>query len=220
MVHIIDLFLHLDVHLNNLVNAWGVWSYVALFAVIFIETGSVIFPFLPGDSLLFAAGSISALHGSILNHWVLMIMFWIAAVSGDSLNFFLGRTVGLKLVKHPLLGRFIKDEHLAEANDFFVKHGKMAVILGRFLPIVRTLVPFTAAISGFKYRNFIALEMIAATIWVVVAVEAGYYFGGIPFVSEHFSLVIIGILVVTALPAIISAIRQSLISKKQKQMEQ
>ena len=112
MIQIIDIFLHLDVHLNNLVNAWGGWSYAALFAVIFIETGAVVLPFLPGDSLLFAAGSIAALSGNSLNHWVLMLLFWIAAVSGDSLNFFLGRTVGLKLVRHPILGRFIKEKHL------------------------------------------------------------------------------------------------------------
>lgn len=219
MIQIIDIFLHLDVHLNNLVNAWGGWSYAALFAVIFIETGAVVLPFLPGDSLLFAAGSIAALSGNSLNHWVLMLLFWIAAVSGDSLNFFLGRTVGLKLVRHPILGRFIKEKHLQEANDFFVKHGKMAVILGRFLPIIRTLVPFTAAVSGFRYRNFVALEIIAVTLWVVIAVEAGFYFGGNEFVSEHFSLVLIGILLVSALPAIISALRQMTINKKQKQMD-
>ena len=219
MIQIIDIFLHLDVHLNNLVNTWGGWSYAALFAVIFIETGAVVLPFLPGDSLLFAAGSIAALSGNSLNHWVLMLLFWVAAVSGDSLNFFLGRTVGLKLVHHPILGRFIKEKHLQEANDFFVKHGKMAVILGRFLPIIRTLVPFTAAISGFRYRNFVALEIIAVTLWVIIAVEAGFYFGGNAFVSEHFSLVLIGILLVSALPAIISALRQMLINKKQKQMD-
>lgn len=219
MVQIIDIFLHLDVHLNNLVNTWGGWSYAALFAVIFIETGAVVLPFLPGDSLLFAAGSIAALSGNSLNHWVLMLLFWIAATTGDSLNFWLGRTVGLKLVRHPILGRFIKEKHLQEANEFFVKHGKMAVILGRFLPIIRTLVPFTASISGFRYRNFIGLEMIAITLWVVIAVEAGYYFGGNAFVSEHFSLVLIGILLVSALPAIISAARQMIVSKKQKQIE-
>lgn len=219
MIQIIDIFLHLDVHLNNLVNTWGGWSYAALFAVIFIETGAVVLPFLPGDSLLFAAGSIAALSGNSLNHWLLMLLFWIAALSGDSLNFFLGRTVGLKLVRHPILGRFIKEKHLQEANNFFVKHGKMAIILGRFLPIIRTLVPFTAAVSGFRYRNFILLEIIAVTVWVIVAVEAGFYFGGNAFVSEHFSLVLIGILLVSALPAIISAIRQILINKKQKQMD-
>ncbi|CAM4292935.1 VTT domain-containing protein [Weissella hellenica] len=218
MIQIIDIFLHLDVHLNNLVNTWGGWSYAALFAVIFIETGAVVLPFLPGDSLLFAAGSIAALSGNSLNHWLLMLLFWIAALSGDSLNFFLGRTVGLKLVRHPILGRFIKEKHLQEANNFFVKHGKMAIILGRFLPIIRTLVPFTAAVSGFRYRNFIMLEIIAVTVWVIVAVEAGFYFGGNAFVSEHFSLVLIGILLVSALPAIISAIRQILINKKQQQM--
>ena len=218
MIQIIDIFLHLDVHLNNLVNTWGGWSYAALFAVIFIETGAVVLPFLPGDSLLFAAGSIAALSGNSLNHWLLMLLFWIAALSGDSLNFFLGRTVGLKLVRHPILGRFIKEKHLQEANNFFVKHGKMAIILGRFLPIIRTLVPFTAAVSGFRYRNFIILETIAVTVWVIIAVEAGFYFGGNAFVSEHFSLVLIGILLVSALPAIISAIRQILINKKQQQM--
>ncbi|KAA8433238.1 VTT domain-containing protein [Weissella sagaensis] len=218
MIQIIDIFLHLDVHLNNLVNTWGGWSYAALFAVIFIETGAVVLPFLPGDSLLFAAGSIAALSGNSLNHWLLMLLFWIAALSGDSLNFFLGRTVGLKLVRHPILGRFIKEKHLQEANDFFVKHGKMAIILGRFLPIIRTLVPFTAAVSGFRYRNFIILETIAVTVWVIIAVEAGFYFGGNAFVSEHFSLVLIGILLVSALPAIISAIRQILLNKKQQQM--
>lgn len=218
MIQIIDIFLHLDVHLNNLVNTWGGWSYAALFAVIFIETGAVVLPFLPGDSLLFAAGSIAALSGNSLNHWLLMLLFWIAALSGDSLNFFLGRTVGLKLVRHPILGRFIKEKHLQEANDFFVKHGKMAIILGRFLPIIRTLVPFTAAVSGLRYRNFIILETIAVTVWVIIAVEAGFYFGGNAFVSEHFSLVLIGILLVSALPAIISAIRQILLNKKQQQM--
>jgi membrane-associated protein len=218
MIQIIDIFLHLDVHLNNLVNTWGGWSYAALFAVIFIETGAVVLPFLPGDSLLFAAGSIAALSGNSLNHWLLMLLFWIAALSGDSLNFFLGRTVGLKLVRHPILGRFIKEKHLQEANDFFVKHGKMAIILGRFVPIIRTLVPFTAAVSGFRYRNFIILETIAVTVWVIIAVEAGFYFGGNAFVSEHFSLVLIGILLVSALPAIISAIRQILLNKKQQQM--
>ncbi|WPQ67500.1 VTT domain-containing protein [Weissella paramesenteroides] len=218
MVQIIDIFLHLDVHLNNLVNMWGGWSYAALFAVIFIETGAVVLPFLPGDSLLFAAGSIAALSGNSLNHWVLMLLFWLAATFGDSLNFWLGRTVGLKLVHHPILGRFIKEKHLQEANEFFIKHGKMAIILGRFLPIIRTLVPFTAAVSGFRYRSFIGLEMIAVTLWVVIAVEAGYYFGGNQFVSEHFSLVLIGILLVSALPAIISAARQMIVSKKQKQI--
>ncbi|MDR3190349.1 MAG: VTT domain-containing protein [Lactobacillaceae bacterium] len=216
---IIDLFLHLDKHLAEWVGILGPWSYALLFAVIFIETGAVILPFLPGDSLLFAAGAIAAIPGSTLHHWLLMLIFWIAAVGGDSLNFFLGRKVGLKLVQHPLLGRFIKDKHLQEANNFYEKHGAMAIILARFLPIIRTLAPFVASISGFPYKRFVTLDMIAATIWVLIAVEAGYYFGRIPFIQEHFSLVIVGILLVTALPAVITALRSSIASKKEAQMD-
>lgn len=216
---VVDLFLHLDKHLAQWVSILGPWSYILLFAVIFIETGAVVLPFLPGDSLLFAAGAISAISGSSLNHWLLMLIFWLAAVGGDSLNFLLGRTVGIKLVRHPLLGRFIKEKYLIEAHAFYEKHGAMAIILSRFLPIIRTLAPFIASISGFNYKRFLALDMIAATLWVIVGVEAGYYFGSIPFIQKHFSLVIIGILVVSVLPAIISAVRSALASKKEAQMK-
>lgn len=215
MMHIIDIFIHLDKHLTEWVNVLGPWSYALLFGVIFVETGLVIFPFLPGDSLLFAAGAISALPGSILNPWVLMALFWIAAITGDSLNYFLGHKIGLPLVKHPVLGRFIKQEHLDEANAFFVKYGPWAIIFARFLPIIRTLAPFTAALAKFPYRTFIMLEMAAATIWVIVAVGAGFFFGQIPFIQEHFSLVIFGILFVTALPVIITAARSYIVKKRE-----
>lgn len=213
MGYLIDLFLHLDVHLNAFVNQYGVLSYALLFAVIFIETGVVVLPFLPGDSLLFAAGAIAAIPGNVLNHYLLIVLFWVAAYAGDNLNFFLGRTVGYRLVRHPLLGRFIKEKQLDEARTFYEKHGAMAIILARFLPIIRTLAPFTSAISGFSYRKFAALEAIAVTIWVFVAVEAGFHFGRIPFIQKHFTLVIIAILFVTVLPAIIGGIRSSLINK-------
>lgn len=219
MSYIIDLFLHLDVHLNAIVNQYGMLSYVMLFAVIFIETGAVVLPFLPGDSLLFAAGAISAIQGNVLNHWALVVMFWVAAFAGDNLNFFLGRTVGLKIVKHPVIGRFVKDEYLEETNDFFQKHGALAIVFARFMPIIRTFAPFTAAISGFSHRKFALLEGIAVTIWSLVGVEAGYYFGRIKFIQEHFTLVIFGILLVTALPAIIAGLRQTITSRKQKMMD-
>ncbi|QIL50974.1 cytochrome O ubiquinol oxidase [Weissella coleopterorum] len=217
---LIDIMLHLDKHLAHWVNILGPWSYVLLFAVIFIETGAVILPFLPGDSLLFAAGAIAAIPGSQLHHYALIILFWFAAVLGDSCNFFLGRTVGLKLVQHPFLGRFIKQKQLDEANTFFIKHGPLAIIFSRFLPIIRTLTPFVASVSGFSYRTFVTLDIIAATLWTVIAVEAGFYFGSIPFIRDHFSLVIIGILVVTALPAIIAGLRSYLTGRKEKQMDQ
>ncbi|MFL1696220.1 VTT domain-containing protein [Weissella kandleri] len=216
---IIDVFLHLDKHLAYWVNILGPWSYALLFAVIFIETGAVILPFLPGDSLLFAAGAISAIPGSDLNHYALILLFWLAAILGDSCNFFLGRTVGLKLVQHPFLGRFIKASNLEEANDFFIKHGPLAIIFSRFLPIIRTLTPFVASVSGFSYKRFVILDIIAATLWTFIAVEAGYYFGSIPFIRDHFSLVIIGILVVTALPAIIAGLRSQMTRQKEKKMQ-
>ncbi|AIG65836.1 VTT domain-containing protein [Weissella tructae] len=215
MMQIIDIFINLDKHLTEWVNVLGPWSYALLFGVIFVETGLVIFPFLPGDSLLFAAGAISALPGSVLNPWVLMALFWIAAVTGDSLNFFLGRKIGLPLVQHPLLGRFITEDNLNEAHEFFVKYGPMAIIFARFLPIIRTLAPFTAAMSNFSYRKFVMLEMLAATIWVIVAVGAGFFFGQIPFIQEHFSLVIFGILFVTALPVIITGLRSYIVKKRE-----
>ncbi|QNN75588.1 VTT domain-containing protein [Weissella diestrammenae] len=215
----VEVMLHLDKHLAHWVNILGPWSYALLFAIIFIETGAIILPFLPGDSLLFAAGAISAIPGSHLNHYSLIILFWVAAVAGDSLNFFLGRTIGLKLINHPFLGRFIKQKQLDEANAFYVKHGAMAIIFARFLPIIRTLSPFVASISGFPYRKFLSLNIIAATLWVFIAVEAGYYFGGIDFIQQHFSLVIVGILVVTALPAIIADARSQLAAKKEAKMK-
>lgn len=218
MAFVIDLFLHLDVHLNAFVNQYGALSYAFLFLVIFIETGAVVLPFLPGDSLLFAAGAVSAIPGNVLNHYVLMLMFWVAAFGGDNLNFFLGRTIGYRLVRHPLLGRFIKEKQLDEAKSFYERHGALAIIFARFLPIIRTLAPFTAAVSGFSYKKFASLAAIATTLWVIIAVEAGYYFGRIPFIQKHFTLVLVGILFVTALPAIIGGVRSHLISKKQKKM--
>jgi len=216
MMHIIDIFIHLDKHLTEWVNVLGPWSYALLFGVIFIETGLVIFPFLPGDSLLFAAGAISALPGSVLNPWVLMILFWIAAVTGDSLNYFLGRKIGLPLVQHPVFGRFISEDNLNDAREFFEKYGAWAIVFARFLPIIRTLAPFTAAMSKFPFRKFLLLEMLAATIWVFIAVSAGYFFGQIPFIQHNFSLVIFGILFVTALPVMITALRSYIVKKREK----
>lgn len=214
MSTVIDLFLHLDKHLDAMVTTLGPWSYVLLFAVIFIETGSVIFPFLPGDSLLFAAGAVAALPHNALNPIALIILFWIAAITGDTLNYFIGKKIGLPLVHHPVFGRFISDKNLEDANNFFEKHGAMAIIFARFLPIIRTLSPFTASLSGYPYKRFITLDMIAATLWVFIGVLAGYFFGGIPFIQQHFSLVIFGILFVTALPAIIAGIRSYFTNKK------
>ena len=220
---LIDFILHIDAHIASLVTQFGPWTYLILFAIICIETGVVIMPFLPGDSLLFAAGAVAATSAGIaagLNHWVFMVLFFIAAVAGDSLNFWIGRTGGYRLVKHPIIGRFIKENHIREAEGFFEKHGAMAIIIGRYMPIVRTFVPFVAGISQFPFVHFLRNTVIAAFSWSFIATGAGYMFGNIPFVKRHFSVIIIGIALVTLLPTIIGVIRSLVINHRTKKIDQ
>ncbi|MGX6995743.1 VTT domain-containing protein [Pediococcus acidilactici] len=213
MQTLIDFVLHIDEHLVTIVNNFGNYSYLILFAIIFIETGAVILPFLPGDSLLFAATALSAKPEYGLNVWAFIILFSLAALLGDSLNFFLGKHVGMALRRHPFFGKFISDEKMAEAQQFFEKHGNISITLARFMPIIRTFAPFVAAGAKMPYRSFIRYNIVGNFAWVAVCCGAGYFFGNIPFVKEHFSLVVIGIIVVSLIPAIISFIKSK--SKKQ-----
>jgi membrane-associated protein len=210
---LIDFVLHIDEHLVTIVNNFGNYSYLILFAIIFIETGAVILPFLPGDSLLFAATALSAKPEYGLNVWAFIILFSLAALLGDSLNFFLGKHVGMALRRHPFFGKFISDEKMDEAQQFFEKHGNISITLARFMPIIRTFAPFVAAGANMPYRSFIRYNIVGNFAWVAVCCGAGYFFGNIPFVKEHFSLVVIGIIVVSLIPAIISFIKSK--SKKQ-----
>ncbi|KAF0363275.1 cytochrome O ubiquinol oxidase [Pediococcus acidilactici] len=213
MQTLIDFVLHIDEHLVTIVNNFGNYSYLILFAIIFIETGAVILPFLPGDSLLFAATALSAKPEYGLNVWAFIILFSLAALLGDSLNFFLGKHVGMALRRHPFFGKFISDEKMDEAQQFFEKHGNISITLARFMPIIRTFAPFVAAGANMPYRSFIRYNIVGNFAWVAVCCGAGYFFGNIPFVKEHFSLVVIGIIVVSLIPAIISFIKPK--SKKQ-----
>lgn len=213
MQTLIDFVLHIDEHLVTIVNNFGNYSYLILFAIIFIETGAVILPFLPGDSLLFAATALSAKPEYGLNVWAFIILFSLAALLGDSLNFFLGKHVGMALRRHPFFGKFISDEKMDEAQHFFEKHGNISITLARFMPIIRTFAPFVAAGANMPYRSFIRYNIVGNFAWVAVCCGAGYFFGNIPFVKEHFSLVVIGIIVVSLIPAIISFIKSK--SKKQ-----
>lgn len=213
MQTLIDFVLHIDEHLVTIVNNFGNYSYLILFAIIFIETGAVILPFLPGDSLLFAATALSAKPEYGLNVWTFIILFSLAALLGDSLNFFLGKHVGMALRRHPFFGKFISDEKMDEAQQFFEKHGNISITLARFMPIIRTFAPFVAAGANMPYRSFIRYNIVGNFAWVAVCCGAGYFFGNIPFVKEHFSLVVIGIIVVSLIPAIISFIKSK--SKKQ-----
>lgn len=213
MQTLIDFVLHIDEHLVTIVNNFGNYSYLILFAIIFIETGAVILPFLPGDSLLFAATALSAKPEYRLNVWAFIILFSLAALLGDSLNFFLGKHVGMALRRHPFFGKFISDEKMDEAQHFFEKHGNISITLARFMPIIRTFAPFVADGANMPYRSFIRYNIVGNFAWVAVCCGAGYFFGNIPFVKEHFSLVVIGIIVVSLIPAIISFIKSK--SKKQ-----
>lgn len=202
MEFIVDLFLHLDDHLASVVAQYGVWVYALLFAIIFAETGLVITPVLPGDSLLFACGALSATGA--LDLWIILPLLFTAAVLGDAVNYSAGRFFGPKIFQahdsrgfwHKLLNR----DHLDKAHAFFERYGGMAIVSGRFVPIVRTFVPFVAGAGYMTYATFTAFNVTGAAIWIGVCVMAGYLFGNIPVVRDNFSLVVLGIIAVSLLP--------------------
>ena len=207
---LIDLFLHLDVHLAEFVALYGVWVYALLFAIIFAETGLVVTPFLPGDSLLFAAGALSA-SGALSIHVVVLLLIG-AAILGDAVNYAVGSYVGPRVfVAHDsdnLLHRLLNRRHLAEAHAFFERYGGKAVVLGRFVPIARTFVPFVAGGAAMSYPTFAMFNVTGAIAWVGICAGAGYVFGNIPIVRENFSLVALGIIAVSLMPAVIEFLRR------------
>ncbi|AYM03818.1 VTT domain-containing protein [Levilactobacillus yiduensis] len=207
MGYLVDFVLHIDSHLVNIVNTFGGSTYLILFAIIFVETGAVILPFLPGDSLLFAAAALAANPAYGLHIWVFVPVFLMAAIAGDSLNFYLGRRAGVLLGKRSWFSRLINQERLAQSTAFFKKHGPIAIFLGRFLPIIRTFVPFVAAGSQFAYRRFLKYNVGAAVAWVTLCCGGGYFFGNIAFVKAHFSAVVLGIIVVSLIPALVGWMR-------------
>jgi len=201
--YVIDLFLNLDKHLHELILKYGVITYVILFLVIFAETGLVITPFLPGDSLLFAAGTFAAL-GSF-DVALLFVLLCIAAILGDTINYWIGHYIGPKIFHKET--RFIKKEYLVKTHNFYEKHGGVTIIIARFIPIIRTFAPFVAGIGAMTYSKFILYNVVGGIAWVGLFVFAGYYFGNIPFVKNNFSIVIIVIIFISVLPGIIEYIR-------------
>ena len=193
--------------LPALISQWGALIYIGLFLVIFIETGVVILPFLPGDSLLFLCGSLAALANGGLNIWILWGLLVVAAFVGDSLNFEIGEHFGGWLTHNQKLQRFIKPEYLDRSAKFFAKHGKAAIFLGRFMPIIRTFIPFTAGISKMHYRSFVFYNLLGGIAWVTVALGAGFFFGNVAIVKAHFELIMIAIIIISLLPAAIMALR-------------
>jgi membrane-associated protein len=199
---LLDLFLHLDEYLANIINQYGAWTYGILFFVIFMETGFVITPFLPGDSLLFAAGTFAAL-GSTLNVWMLIILLMVAAVLGDTVNYWIGHYLGDRAYNI----KWIKKEYLDRTHAFFEKHGGKTIFLARFVPIVRTCAPFVAGMGRMSYGYFFSYNVFGGIVWVVLFTLLGYFFGNIPFVKQNFELVILAILVISVVPVVWEALK-------------
>jgi membrane-associated protein len=194
---LIDLFLHLDEHLATVISQYGGWTYAILFAVIFVETGLVIMPILPGDSLLFAAGTFAALPDG-LNIWYLIILLIIAAILGDTVNYAIGHYLGERAYNI----KWIKKEYFEKTHAFFEKHGGKAIFLARFAPIVRTFAPFVAGIGKMNYRYFVTYNVVGGIVWVLLFTFAGYFFGNIPFMKKNFEYVIIAIILFSLLPMV------------------
>jgi len=200
----LDLFLHLDRHLGEIIRSYGPWTYLILGLVVFLETGVVATPFLPGDSLLFAAGTFAAL-GS-LDVTVVCVILSAAAILGDTLNYWIGRKVGPRVFKENV--RYLKREHLVRTHAFYEKHGGKTIVLARFIPIVRTFAPFVAGIGAMSYRSFLAYNVFGGLLWVTLFVLGGYFFGNLPVVKENFSLVILAIIVLSVMPLVYEYVRQ------------
>ncbi len=207
LTKIFNLFLHLDKHLVELFQNFGVWSYLLLFLCVFCETGLVITPFLPGDSLLFMLGAIGA--GGEIDLFLISVLLIVAAILGDAVNYHIGQFLGPRIFGK---SRFLKQEYLEKAHQFYEKHGGKTIIIARFIPIIRTFAPFVAGIGKMTYWRFFLYNVVGAFIWIIFFIVAGYYFGNIPFVEDNFALVILVIIVMSVIPAIY----EYLISKKQK----
>lgn len=193
---LLDFLLHLDRHLAEIIGQYGIWTYLILFLIVFAETGLVVTPFLPGDSLLFAAGTFAGL-GS-LNPWVLFGLLSVAAVAGDTLNYWVGRWVGPRAFSGEI--RWLRQDYLDRTRAFYERHGGKTIVLARFIPIVRTFAPFVAGVGEMHYGRFIAYNVFGGIFWVGLFVFAGYLFGNIPVVQENFTAVIMGIIVISVLP--------------------
>lgn len=206
---LIDLLLHVDRHLLELVADYGIWIYAILFVIVFCETGLVVTPFLPGDSLLFATGAIAATGA--LNVWLAFTLMLAAAIAGDAVNYAIGRSAGHRVIElsktHPTWRRWINPEYIARAHDFFERRGGKAIVLGRFMPIVRTFVPFVAGVAEMSYPAFALYNVTGAIVWVGICIGAGYVFGNVPVVKNNFSLVALGIVFVSLLPMAIEYLK-------------
>lgn len=202
----IDFFIHLDEHLSVIISTYGVWTYAILFAIIFMETGLVVTPFLPGDSLLFAAGTFAGLGA--LDPILLFVLLSIAAVIGDTVNYWVGHYIGPRAFSGEI--RFLKKEYMDRTHQFYEKHGGKTIIMARFVPIIRTFAPFVAGVGAMNYSRFITYNVVGGIVWVGIFVFAGAFFGNIPAVKDNFTLVILAVIFLSILPPIIEYMREKM----------
>ena len=212
-MELIDFILHVDEHLLEFITNYGVWIYAILFLIIFVETGLVVMPFLPGDSLLFAAGVLAASTGA-MDPWVLGVLLFIAAVLGDTVNYHIGRYIGPRVFE--MNSRFINQQHLLKTQQFFQRHGGKTIIFARFVPFARTFAPFVAGAGNMNYKFFLTYNVIGALCWIASFITLGYIFGNMPIVKDNFTHLIFGIIIISILPGIIGFIRQKLNERKAK----
>jgi membrane-associated protein len=214
-INLIDIFLHLDTTLEKVIADYQTWVYLLLFAVVFCETGLVVTPFLPGDSLLFAAGSLAAMQNSVLDVWYVYIILSAAAILGDSTNYWIGRFIGPKIF-HKEKVRLLNKKHLDEAHAFYDRHGGKTIFIARFMPILRTFAPFVAGIGKMHYVRFLAYSISGTICWIGSFTLGGYFFGNIPWVKQNFTAVIMAIIVISLIPAVVAFIKQKLRTRTSK----
>ena len=212
---LIDFILHIDNHLVTIVNQFGAGSYLILFAIIFIETGLVIFPFLPGDSLIFAASAMAANSRYQLNIWLIYLVVAIAAIVGDSINYSLGEWSTNAGEKHNWFNKLINQKNRLAAEKFFERHGAITIVVGRFIPFIRTFVPFISGGSKMHYRKFLTYNILGGVLWTGLFTLIGFFFGNIPFVKDHFSMIVLAIILVSVVPIAIVALKKKIILKKE-----
>jgi len=208
----LDIIMHIDVHLRQWVTDYQMWTYLILFIIVFMETGFVVTPFLPGDSLLFAAGTVAAMAGNPLSLYVIIPLLIAAAFGGDNTNYFIGKLLGKTVYEKNY--RLIRREYLDKTHAFYEKHGGKTIIIARFMPIIRTFAPFVAGVGTMTYLRFISFSIVGAVIWVSSFSLAGYFFGNIPLVKNNFSLAIVTIVLISLLPMIIAFIKKFISRKK------
>jgi len=213
ITQLIDIILHVDQYLAIIIQNYGIWIYVLLFLIIFAETGLVITPFLPGDSLLFALGALAA-AGSI-NLFILLVLLCLAAIIGDTVNYWIGNWSGEKIINNIKI-KLIKKEHIEKTEKFYKKYGAKTIIIGRFVPIIRTFAPFTAGVGKMNYHKFLLYNIIGGILWISIFLFAGYFFGNIPLVKNNFTIVIFAIIIISFIPGIVTYIKEKRASSLQK----